>query len=133
MPKDHDLINKLRDFFYTRQELLFVWLFGSVATGKTNCFSDVDIAIYLSDKTLINDFDWYLELKVKLMDITKREVDLVVLNTANSLVKHMANMQKVVLLSRAALFEAEYSLAIIKEYNDVRYWGRKTRMRHSEV
>ncbi|QDR82007.1 type VII toxin-antitoxin system MntA family adenylyltransferase antitoxin [Sporomusa termitida] len=133
MSKDYDLINKLKDFFATRPELLFVWLFGSVATGKTNRFSDVDIAIYISNQNLINDFDWYLELKLKLMDITKREVDLIVLNTASPLLKHVANMQKVVLLSHASLFEAEYSLAVIKEYNDVRYWTRKTRMRYLEV
>lgn len=130
MSKDYELINNLKIFFATRQELLFAWLFGSVATGKVNRFSDVDVAIYVSDKKLLDDFDWYLELKVKLMDIAKREVDLVILNTASPLVKHVANMQKVILLSRAELFEAEYSLGIIKEYNDVRYWASKTRMRY---
>ncbi|WP_094604157.1 nucleotidyltransferase domain-containing protein [Sporomusa silvacetica] len=35
----------MESFFSTRQELLFVWLFGSVVTGKANRFSDVDIYI----------------------------------------------------------------------------------------
>lgn len=127
------MIDKLRNFLDARQELLFVWLFGSLATGKANRFSDVDIAVYVADITRIDDLDWYLELKIGLMEITKREVDLVILNTAASLVKHVANMQKVVLLSRKPLLEAEYSLAIIKEYNDVRYWSRKSRRNYLEV
>ena len=127
------MINGLKEFFNTRNELLFAWLFGSMATQKMNKFSDVDIAVYVKDERLIDDYDWYLELKVQLMKITKREVDLIILNSAAPLVKHAANMQKCVLLSRIPLFEAEYSLAIIKEYNDVRYWARQTRRRYLEV
>ncbi|MBP2664725.1 MAG: polymerase beta, Nucleotidyltransferase [Firmicutes bacterium] len=134
MPIDYELmINGLKEFFNTRNELLFAWLFGSMATQKANKFSDVDMAVYVKDERLINDYDWYLELKVQLMKITKREVDLIILNSAAPLVKHAANMQKRVLLSRIPLFEAEYSLAIIKEYNDVRYWARQTRRRYLEV
>ena len=128
---DYDvLVNKLREYLRTRDELIFVWLFGSMATRKANRFSDVDIAIYVNDITIVDNLDWYLELKLKLMEITKREVDLIILNTACSIIKHVANRQKVVLLSRDQLFEAEYSLSIIKEYNDVRYWARKTRTRY---
>lgn len=131
---DYELmINGLKEFFNNRNELLFVWLFGSMATQKMNKFSDVDIAVYVKDERLIDDYDWYLELKVQLMKITKREVDLIILNSAAPLVKHAANMKKRVLLSRIPLFEAEYSLAIIKEYNDVRYWARQTRRRYLEV
>lgn len=134
MPIDYELmINGLKEFFNTRNELLFAWLFGSMATQKMNKFSDVDIAVYVKDERLIDDYDWYLELKVQLMKITKREVDLIILNSAAPLVKHAANMQKRVLLSRSPLFEAEYSLTIIKEYNDVRYWARQTRRRYLEV
>lgn len=126
-------IDSLKDFFSTRHELTFVWLFGSMATEKTNAFSDVDIAIYVNDEKLLNDLDWYLELKLKLMEITKREVDLIILNTATPLIKHVANMQKKILLARKPLFEAEYSLTIIKEYNDVRYWAKRTRQKYLEV
>lgn len=61
------------------------------------------------------------------MRLTRREVDLIVLNTASPLVQHAANMRKIVLFSRNELFEAEYSLRIIKECNDVRYWASRSR------
>ena len=117
----------LADFFSAKPEILFSWLFGSYAVGKNNAFSDVDIAIYVVNPELLNDVDWYLNLKVELMRLTRREVDLILLNSAAPLVKHAANMHKIVLFSRAELFEAEYSLRIIKEYNDVRYWASRSR------
>lgn len=130
MDAQHEgMIQRLRDFFASRDEFLFVWLFGSMATGKYNRYSDVDIAVYVKDEKLVRNIDWYLDLKVKLMDITKREVDLVILNIAKPIVKHAANMKKRVLSCSDPVFEAEYSLRIIKEYNDVRYWANKTRAR----
>lgn len=118
---------QLADFFSGRPEILFSWLFGSYAAGKNNAYSDVDIAVYVSDPVFLNDVDWYLELKVELIRLTRHEVDLILLNTAAPLLKHAANMHKVVLFSRDELFEAEYSLRIIKEYNEVRYWARRSR------
>ena len=122
-----ELLERLKEFFSDRQELMFVWLFGSYATGHNNCYSDIDIAVYIRDNMLLDDVDWYLGLKAEIMELVNKEVDLVLLNNAKPLIKHAANMQKKVLLSRDELFEAEYSLRVIKEYNDVRYWARLSR------
>jgi predicted nucleotidyltransferase len=121
------LLDMLGKFFAGRQEVLFAWLFGSYASGRNNGYSDIDIAIYIKDQILLDDSDWYLGLKLGIMDLTHKEVDLIVLNSAKPLVKHAANMKKIVLLSRDPQFEAEYSLRIIKEYNDARYWARRSR------
>ena len=130
MPRYEDeLIKNLESFFQNRQEIVFAWLFGSYAEKTNNRYSDLDIAVYVQDKTLLSDTDWYLGLKAELTAFVKQEVDLVLLNLATPLVKHVANMRKVVLLSREPVFEAEYSLRIIHEYNDVRYWAGKTRER----
>ena len=126
-PMTAELKAQLADFFAGKPDILFSWLFGSYAAGKNNAYSDVDIAVYVSDPVFLNDVDWYLELKVELIRLTRHEVDLILLNTAAPLLKHAANMHKVVLFSRDELFEAEYSLRIIKEYNEVRYWARRSR------
>jgi predicted nucleotidyltransferase len=118
---------QLKLFFAERQDILFAWLFGSCATGHANNRSDVDIAVFVSDAALLEDVDWYLGLKVELMELMRREVDLILLNAAKPLIKHAANLHKVSLLSRDPLFEAEYSLRIIHEYNDVRYWAQRSR------
>ena len=126
-PMTAELKAQLADFFAGKPEILFSWLFGSYATGKSNAYSDVDIAVYVADSLLIHDVDWYLTVKTELMRLTRHEVDLILLNTAQPLVKHAANMQKIVLFTRDELFEAEYSLRVIQEYNDVRYWARRSR------
>jgi len=124
---DKELIEILKKFFSDRQEIMFAWLFGSYANGHNNCYSDIDIAVYIRDNILLDDVDWYLGLKADIMELVNKEVDLVLLNNAKPMIKHVANMQKIILLSRDELFEAEYSLRVIKEYNDVRYWARFSR------
>ena len=119
--------DELRRYFATQPDILFAWLFGSCASGRTNSLSDVDIAIYVAKSERIGDSDWYLGLKVDLMDITRKEVDLVLLNTATPLIRHAANLRKVKLYSRDPVFEAEYSLRVLREYNDVRYWAQRSR------
>lgn len=126
-PMPVELTAQLTDFFAGKPEVVFSWLFGSYAVGKNNAYSDVDIAIYVSNPSLLNDVDWYLDLKAELMYLTRHEVDLVLLNTAVPLVKHAANMNKITLFSRNERFEAEYCLWIIKEYNDIRYWASRSR------
>jgi hypothetical protein len=121
------LIDRLKIFFAVRQEVVFAWLFGSYVSGHNNGNSDIDIAIYLKDQALLGDSDWYLGMKSDIMALTHKEVDLIVLNSAKPLVKHAANMKKVMLLSRDPQFEAEYSLRVIREYNDVRWWARRSR------
>lgn len=109
------MFESLKKVFDGREEILFAWLFGSMAVGRANSRSDVDIAVYVSNPGLLEDVDWYLNLKVELMAATRREVDLILLNTAKPLVKHMANLHKIPLLSRDPLFEAEYSLRIFDD------------------
>jgi len=43
------------------------------------------------------------------MDITRKEVDLVLLNTATPLIRHAANLRKVKIYSRDPLFEMRIS------------------------
>ena len=121
------MIATLRGYFASQPDILFAWLFGSVATGRDNDRSDVDIAVYVSNRDRLVDADWYLGLKVDLMDITHKEVDLVLLNTATPLIRHAAGLHKVKLCSRDPVFEAEYSLRVLRQYNDVRYWAQRSR------
>lgn len=124
-----ELIAKLQDFFATRREILFAYLFGSLAQGTANRYSDMDIAVYLAEPEKAADLEWYLTLKTDLMLLARREVDVVILNTAKPLVKHAVNQGKIALLSRDKLFESEYVLRVIREYNDVRRWSNLSNRR----
>ena len=63
----------------------FCLYFGSYIKGNIRKDSDVDIAIYLKDSVDIYE---YLDIKMKLLDALKREVDLVILNDATPLLKY---------------------------------------------
>lgn len=120
---DTELIARLRAFFAPRREILFAYLFGSFAKGTANRYSDLDIAVYLAEPDKAADLDWYMALKTDLMLLVRREVDVVILNIAKPIVKHAVNQGKIELLSRDKLFESEYVLRAIREYNDVRRWS----------
>ena len=70
------------EYLESNSEVLFAYLFGSLAKAKPKPLSDVDIAIFLKKGN--NLADRKLEILGKLIDILETdEIDLVVLNTAN--------------------------------------------------
>ena len=60
------------------ENTVFAYLFGSMAKGTAHRFSDMDIAVYLKDPSTAS----YLKLLGKLPTRTRRELDVVLLNTA---------------------------------------------------
>jgi predicted nucleotidyltransferase len=44
-PKFNTIRKKLKHYFAKREEILFAFLFGSIANDKTTSISDIDIAI----------------------------------------------------------------------------------------
>jgi hypothetical protein len=69
-------------YLKSNPHIVFAYLFGSIATGKQQLLSDVDIAVYL--KQGANVVECKLAILGRLIDILQSdEIDLVVLNTAN--------------------------------------------------
>ncbi len=54
--------------------VLSLGIFGSVARGEDNVDSDVDILVKFDGPT---KFDWYMDLKEYLENLTDRKIDLV--------------------------------------------------------
>jgi len=44
MQKD-EIVKRLKEFFSSRKDVKFAYLFGSVATGETHPLSDIDVAV----------------------------------------------------------------------------------------
>jgi predicted nucleotidyltransferase len=69
-------------YLQSHPEVVFAYLFGSLAKGKQTPLSDVDIAIFLTDG--IDVAETKLEILGRLVDILQTdEIDFVVLNTAS--------------------------------------------------
>jgi len=89
------IIEKLKDYFKTREEVAFAFLFGSTIRNQTHKNSDIDIGVYFypagdkieGDKIEIEEdvrYEFEEEIWSDIEKILKKEVDLVVLNRAPS-------------------------------------------------
>ena len=72
---------QLEQLFNKEEDVIFAYLFGSLAKGKQSPLADVDIAVYLKNLEALADYK--LDLFLKLSDVLRTsEIDLVILNTA---------------------------------------------------
>ncbi|MFH1776445.1 MAG: nucleotidyltransferase domain-containing protein [Candidatus Omnitrophota bacterium] len=80
-----------------KHKVMLAYLFGSRAKGNAANYSDFDIAVLFFEEsnTVADFFDKTVYLKEDLRDYFPNEVDLVALNSANSLLKYevIANAQ----------------------------------------
>lgn len=113
------IIHVLNDYFKNRHDIVFAYLFGSFASGCENKLSDVDIAVYFSRDVLSSDIKRYLDMKIELEELLKREIDLVVLNTAKPLLKSRILNNRIKIISRDSLTEGEFISRSFGEYFDV--------------
>ncbi len=75
-------VNKLKNLINTIDAIEFAYLFGSYAKETQTKQSDIDIAVYLHKEE--NTFDTKLKIHHKLEITLKKEIDLVVLNSAKN-------------------------------------------------
>lgn len=75
------LLPRAEDYLKAEPDILFAYLFGSLATGKPMPLSDIDIAVFIRQG--IDPVEKKMEILGHLMDLLETdEIDLVLLNTA---------------------------------------------------
>ncbi|MDE2188193.1 MAG: nucleotidyltransferase domain-containing protein [Patescibacteria group bacterium] len=85
-----ELIKKLGEYFKKRDDVAFVYLFGSVAKDKAHSESDVDIGIYFKPSTRALEYETTKhypdenKIGIDLESLIGRQTDMVVLNRAPS-------------------------------------------------
>jgi hypothetical protein len=106
--------------------IIFAYLFGSRAKGKSTRLSDIDLAVLVDRKISRSErFDIRLRLTNDLSAITGTKVDLIVMNDipvqlAYEVIKH----GKVILCKdRNAMIDAE--IEILSKYLDRRYYDKR--------
>lgn len=80
----NEAVEKIKKALEKNQNVIFAYLYGSVATGKTHKFSDIDIAVYLQDYTADN----FLKILASLPTDIPYEIDVRVLNMAPPLLRY---------------------------------------------
>jgi predicted nucleotidyltransferase len=112
-----DLIPKALAYLQSMPDILFAYLFGSFGRGKQLPLSDVDIAVYLKDPTVIQKKK--LEILGALIDILQTdEIDLVVLNNAPLPLRMRILENKKVVVDRDPFLRHHYESLTMREYFD---------------
>ena len=112
-----DLIPKALTYLQSRPDILFAYLFGSFGRGKQLPLSDVDIAVYLKEPTVVQEKK--MEILGALIDILQTdEIDLVVLNSAPLPLRMRILESKRVIVDREPFVRHHYESLTMREYFD---------------
>ena len=97
-------IEKIRNSLEKNPNVIFAYLYGSIARGTTHKFSDIDIAVYLKDAST----EKFLELLSYIPDDIPFEVDIKDLNTAPPLLRYNVIREGILLFSKNKEILAEF-------------------------
>ena len=119
----HDLVSiesAVTSCLGARPEVLAVYIFGSVASGRARPDSDVDVAVLVSDKVMRADpWKYRLELGSALMHVLRRDdVDLILLNEAPPLLAHRVLSKGKLVLERSASARVAFQVRTVNRYLD---------------
>lgn len=112
----HDWEGEITSYLTTHPKVTLAFLFGSFAKGKCRADSDVDLAVHLLAPYSEQDV---ASIWGRIEDITHRDVDLVVLNTAPPGIS-WTSMKGKVLVNKDPKFHLELMLQRSREAEDFR-------------
>ena len=109
----------IKNYMAKEKDILCVYLFGSAASGKENKFSDVDIAILFDDTVGRQS---YSQRALSVMDALSaaldKNIDIVVLNVANSFLKFRVIKTGIRLYERPDRGSRSFEARSVIEYFD---------------
>jgi len=112
-----DLIPKALTHLQSMPDILFAYLFGSFGRGKQLPLSDVDIAVYLKESTVVQEKK--MEILGALIDILQTdEIDLVILNNAPLPLRRRILESKKVVVDHEPFRRHHYESLTMREYFD---------------
>ena len=115
-----ELLPKAFDYLRSDEDILFAYLFGSLARKKAGPLSDVDIAVYCREGSSLPEKK--LKILGDLVNILKTdEIDLVVLNRAPLALRMKILENKRVIVDKAPLIRHRYESLTMRQYFDFSY------------
>ncbi len=120
---NESIINKIKDYLYSRDDVVAGYIFGSYSIEKIRPQSDIDIAVLLEDKINSKDYG-YIKLSVinDLIEILSFDrIDLVILNTAAPLLSHEVIKRGILLFSKDETRRLRYIANVTMHYLDTIY------------
>lgn len=118
--KKEDLIAKLAPAISAKPEIIFAYLFGSVAKGTASHKSDVDVAVFLDPSVELNEegFGYLSILTEELSALLGTRVDVVILNSAKIVLKHQVLKSGLLIYTKSNEARRTFHERTIREYLD---------------
>lgn len=114
-----NIITKIKEYFSPIEEVITVYLFGSLVKGKDNKNSDIDIALlFLNKISTQTRFDKKLQFISDLEKIFCRKVDIVDLNEADLYFIHQVMLSKKIILDKDINYRVSFEVSRRKSYFD---------------
>lgn len=111
------IIDEVKKIIEAEDNIIFAYLFGSMAAGRQTNLSDVDIAIYLRNTEGIAQYK--LEIFNKITNaIGTDELDLIILNTAPIFITGRILQNKQILIDKDPSLRYKFESLILREYFD---------------
>ncbi len=114
----HAELERLREVFARYPEVAGVWLFGSHARGDARARSDVDLAVDPVDPGSAAARERKLDMLTDLVGAGFEDVDLVILDRDDPVLRFEALKQNVVVYAAAGYDAAEAFVQALRQYDD---------------
>jgi hypothetical protein len=110
--------SRVREVCEADDHILFAFLFGSFAAGRSREASDLDIAVYFS---MPPAGPAVLDLANRLSDTAGREVHLAVLNDASALLRHQVMKSGLRLVIKDPVLFRRFREAVMSDYDEYKF------------
>ena len=131
-----EIINRIKNYLYSRDEAVAGYIFGSYSSGTVRPKSDIDIAVLLSDTVDSKD---YGQIKLSIINdlielLSFDRIDIVVLNVASPLLSHEIIKKGLLLFSKDEAKRINYTANATIHYLDTIYLRRvQDRILHEKI
>ena len=116
-----DMQNQVKLLVSTDDNILLTFLFGSIVHGIFHEGSDIDLGIYYKHIPSTRE---YFEMKEDYSDKLKKEVDIVVLNTADPIIRMQALKNGLVIKKDSHIYN-DFFVRTLNEYDDLKYYRQE--------
>ncbi|MCG2813747.1 MAG: nucleotidyltransferase domain-containing protein, partial [Thermodesulfovibrionales bacterium] len=129
-------VERLKDYLYSRNDVIAAYIFGSYASKRPGPLSDIDIAVLL--KSSINSKNCgFIKLNIitDLIEVLSSDkVDIVILNVASPLLSHEIIKKGILLFSKDEEKCREYTAKATMRYLDTIHLRRvQDRILHERI
>ncbi|MBX7058296.1 MAG: nucleotidyltransferase domain-containing protein [Leptospirales bacterium] len=120
MPGIDQIRQRLRPVWEARGELIALWIFGSVAEGRADKQSDVDLAVLLREQLSL--YDQALLAEHCMNALGREDVDLVDIRSVTPLLQHRILTRGAILFERDPVARVNFQTQALSIYFDLLPW-----------